>query len=62
MNLKETNYCINIENGLLDKIAEEIKEVFTGNKIFIITDKLLINTMETKYLITSIKAGYNTKN
>lgn len=61
VNLKETNYCINIENGLLDKIAEEIKEVFTGNKIFIITDKTVDKYYGDKVFNNLIKAGYNTK-
>ncbi len=37
--LKDIKYYINIENGLLNKIAEEIKDLFKGNKIFIITDE-----------------------
>ena len=61
VNLKETNYCINIENGLLDKIAEEIKEVFKGNKIFIITDKTVDKYYGDKVFNNLIKAGYDTK-
>ena len=61
VNLKETNYCINIENGLLDKIAEEIKEVFKGNKIFIITDKTVDKYYGDKVFNNLTKAGYDTK-
>lgn len=38
VNLGENSYDIIIENGLLLKIGDEIKKVFNGEKIFIITD------------------------
>ena len=38
VNLKEKAYNIIIEKGLVDKAADEIKKVFKGERIFIITD------------------------
>lgn len=39
VNLDERSYPIIIENGLLDRTGSEIKKVFKGKKIFILTDK-----------------------
>jgi 3-dehydroquinate synthase len=39
VDLKERSYPIIIENGLLDRIGSEVKKIFKGNKIFILTDK-----------------------
>lgn len=39
VDLKENSYNILIEKGLLSKIGSEIKSIYSGEKIFIITDK-----------------------
>lgn len=52
MNLKENSYNIVIENNVLNKINEEIKEVYNKKKIYIITD----DNVEKIYL-NKVKAG-----
>lgn len=39
VNLKENSYDIKIQKGILDRLGMEVKEVFSGEKVFIITDK-----------------------
>lgn len=39
VDLKENSYNILIEKGLLDRLGSEVKSVYNGEKIFIITDK-----------------------
>lgn len=39
VNLKENFYDIKIEKGILKSLGKEVKEVFNGEKIFIITDE-----------------------
>ena len=39
VDLGERSYPIIIEDGLLDRVDIEIKKVFNGNKIFILTDE-----------------------
>lgn len=39
VDLKENSYNILIEKGLLDRLGREVKSVYNGEKIFIITDK-----------------------
>lgn len=39
VNLKENSYDIKIEKGILKSLGKEVKEVFNGEKIFIITDE-----------------------
>lgn len=39
VDLESNSYDIIIEKGILNNIASEVKEVFKGNKIFILTDK-----------------------
>ena len=38
VDLKENSYNILIEKGLLNKLGEELKNIYFGDKIFIITD------------------------
>lgn len=72
VDLKERSYPIIIENGLLDRIGTEIKKIFKGKKIFILTDKnvnkhygdkisngLLDNGYDVKLL--ALEAGEQTK-
>ncbi|MDZ4957099.1 3-dehydroquinate synthase, partial [Clostridium perfringens] len=58
VNLVHSNYDIIIEKGLLDKIAYEIREVFKGNKIFILTDKNVDRYYGNKVLNNLLKEGY----
>ncbi|MGG7142832.1 3-dehydroquinate synthase [Clostridium nigeriense] len=39
IDLAHSSYDIIIEKGIFSKLSDEIKKVFTGNKIFILTDK-----------------------
>ena len=39
VDLKENSYNILIEKGLLNKLGEELKNIYFGEKIFIITDE-----------------------
>ena len=39
--LGENSYDIIIEKGILKKVSEEIKKVYNGEKIFIITDDIV---------------------
>lgn len=39
VNLGDNSYNIEIEKGLINNIGKKIKEVFNGNKVFIITDE-----------------------
>ena len=38
VDLKERSYPIIIEKGIINRVSEEIKKVYKGKKIFIITD------------------------
>lgn len=61
VNLGHSNYDIIIEKGSLDKIVYEIREVFKGNKIFILTDKNVDRYYGDKVLNNLLKEGYNVK-
>lgn len=39
VNLLENSYNIIIENGIMSRMSEEIRKVYSGNKVFIITDE-----------------------
>jgi len=61
IDLAHSSYEIIIEKGILSNLSKEIKEVFKGNKIFVLTDK----NVDKFYGDTVIKeleaAGYDTK-
>ncbi|MDD6794285.1 MAG: 3-dehydroquinate synthase [Clostridiaceae bacterium] len=72
VDLKENSYNIKIEKGLLNKIGKEIKSIYKGNKIFIITDdnvdefygEKVKNSLEGEGFIVRklvMKAGEETK-
>lgn len=61
VNLKENSYFINIEKGILNKIAEEIREVFKGDKVFIITDRIVDKYYGDRLLNNLLEAGYKAK-
>lgn len=54
MILNLNSYDIKIENNLLENLAEEIKKVYTNDRIFIVTDKNLVRLYESK-LRTALK-------
>ena len=50
VDLKENSYNILIEKGLLNKLGEELKNIYFGEKIFIITDENV-----DKYMVLRLK-------
>lgn len=73
VDLKDRSYPIIIEKGLINRVSEEIRKVYKGKKIFIITDdnvnkyyggkisgELKKNDFEVKLL--ALKPGEETKN
>lgn len=73
VDLKERSYPIIIEKGIISRVSEEIKKIYRGKKVFIITDdnvnkyygemvsnNLIENNFEVRVL--SLKAGEETKN
>lgn len=72
VNLKENSYNIFIKKNILKNIGEEIKKIYFGNKIFIVTDeniaklyldKVKNNLSESGFEIKSLilKSGEETK-
>lgn len=60
VNLGENSYDIKIEKGILERLGEEIKEVFSGEKIFVITDHN-VNSLYGERVVNSLKAsGFQT--
>ncbi|MGL4773498.1 MAG: 3-dehydroquinate synthase [Clostridium sp.] len=58
VDLKENSYKIKIEKGILDRIGEEVKEVFNGEKIFVITDDNVNNIYGEKVVNNLKNSGY----
>lgn len=56
VNLGENSYDIKIKKGILDNIGEEIKEVFTGEKVFVLTDHN-VNTFYGERVLNSLKSS-----
>ena len=71
INLKDDSYDIFIENGLIDKASEYIKNVYKNKKVYIITDsnveKLYLNqvmkSLEKEFIVdyVVIPAGEESK-
>ncbi len=61
VDLGENSYNIIIEKGLLDKIGEEIKNIYAGEKVFILTDTNVNNFYGEKVEKNLNKAGFITK-
>lgn len=72
VDLKENSYNILIEKGILNRLGEEIKKIYKGKKIFIITDEnvnsnyrdVVENSLNTTGFITRfmvLKPGEETK-
>jgi len=61
VDLKENSYNIFIKKGLLNNIGEEIKKIYKGKKIFIITDEN-VNKYYGEIVVKSLNdAGYSTR-
>ena len=61
VDLKENSYNILIEKGLLNKLCEEIKNIYFGEKIFIITDENVDKYYGSKVKDELDKIGYKTR-
>ena len=49
VNLGENSYDIVIEKGLLKKASEEIREVYSGKRIAVISDTASMVSMEESF-------------
>ena len=61
VNLIHSSYDIIIEKGIINKLADEIKGFFEGNKFFILTDKNVDKYYGDLVLNNLINNGYNAK-
>ncbi|WP_195430018.1 3-dehydroquinate synthase [Clostridium sp. D46t1_190503_E9] len=61
VNLIHSSYDIIIEKGIINKLSDEIKNLFKGNKIFILTDKNVDKFYGELVLNNLISAGYEVK-
>lgn len=61
VDLGENSYNIIIEKGLLDRIGDEIKKIYAGEKVFILTDTNVNNFYGEKVEEDLIKCGFKTK-
>ena len=61
VDLKDKSYPILIEKGLLDRVGYEVKKVFNGEKIFILTDENVNNFYGEKVTSLLKDAGYKVK-
>ena len=61
VDLKDKNYNIEIEKGLLSKVGERIKSLYTGEKVFVVTDQTVFD-LHAKTLLKSLSsAGFTVK-
>ena len=61
VDLKENSYNILIEKGLVNKLGEELKNIYFGEKIFIITDENVDKYYGSKVKDELDKIGYKTR-
>lgn len=61
VDLNHINYDIIIEKGIINSVAHEIRDVFKGNKVFILTDKNVDKFYGDLVLNNLINDGYNAK-
>ena len=61
VDLGERSYPIMIEEGLLDRVDVEIKKIFNGNKIFILTDENVNKHYGEKITSKLKNVGYDVK-
>ena len=58
VDLKENSYNIFIEKGLLDKLGNEVNKIYSGHKIFILTDKNVDKFYGEKVVSSLEEAGF----
>ncbi|MEW8955242.1 3-dehydroquinate synthase [Clostridium sp.] len=61
VNLKENSYDILIDKGILSTIGTEVRKVFSGNKIAIITDENLESYYKKVIEKSLLEEGFNVK-
>ena len=61
VNLKENSYDILIDKGILSNIGREVKKVFHGDKIAVITDENLSRYYRNSIEEELLKEGFNVK-
>lgn len=61
VDLGENSYNIFIEKGILNKLGEEIKKLYDGKKIFVITDENVNKYYGSKVKESLEKSGFQTK-
>ena len=61
VDLGENSYNIVIEKGMLSRIGEEIKKLYNGEKVFIITDENVNNYYGAKVEKSLQNVGFNTR-
>lgn len=61
VDLKENSYNILIEKGLIDNLGEAIKEVYKGEKIFVLTDKNVYKYYGERVQKSLTDSGFNVK-
>lgn len=61
VDLKENSYDIFIEKGILNLLGEKIKDIYTGEKIFVITDANVNKHYGDKLKDSLEKVGFTTK-
>lgn len=58
VHLGDRSYPILIEKGLLEQVGEEIKKIYAGRKIFVVTD-VHVNQHYGRNVLTSLEhAGF----
>lgn len=61
VDLGERSYPIIIENGLLNRVDSEVKKIFKGKKIFILTDKNVNKHYGSKISNKLLESGFDIK-
>lgn len=59
INLKENSYSIHIERGILKNLGEEIKKIYSNNKIVIVTDENVDRFYGNTVKTSLEKAGFS---
>ena len=61
VDLGENSYNISIEKGMLSRLGNEVKKLYNGEKVFIITDENVNKYYGEKVEESLKKAGFNTR-
>ena len=61
VDLGENSYNISIEKGMLSRLGDEVKKLYNGEKVFIITDENVNKYYGEKVEESLKKAGFNTR-